>query len=422
MDTDTNYYSPLTKTEKSRTYSLDEKVTSSLSNQSVPLGEVNKYGSVDGLTQLNKKKNGRTSSVNSNNKEIESIILSIRAPSSNNASPSSLFLPNEKEIITTTFNDKKSKKKRKSKNSRNGSRQKLKIEDENSSSELINRDDDSVKDLQYELNKENEKINGNSENNSGRSSHNLDNSNEQKSSINHSCHNSIESFKSKSSQPNLLNRIKEEKIKLTERDECLCKSKAIVEEPESLSNDNTLTTISQYEEKNRINESKINNTQENIESSNADAYTSLEASSVSSYEEDDEVDSTLSNSSYNDGTLSSSQSKGLKNSNSLVKGGVKKIHSFRRKYLSRPIKYSVSSVFKYGVGALSSLFNLRVDDVFGMEEFDKEILKEATLKGVADYIKSGKVKNIIILSGAGISTNAGIPDFRSPKTGLYSKL
>ena len=47
---------------------------------------------------------------------------------------------------------------------------------------------------------------------------------------------------------------------------------------------------------------------------------------------------------------------------------------------------------------------------------------DSMLKLVADYMKSGKCRNVICMAGAGISTSAGIPDFRSPKTGLYATL
>ncbi|XP_070576746.1 NAD-dependent protein deacetylase sirtuin-2-like isoform X2 [Ptychodera flava] len=56
------------------------------------------------------------------------------------------------------------------------------------------------------------------------------------------------------------------------------------------------------------------------------------------------------------------------------------------------------------------------------EEEKPKILESVSIEGIANYIKDGKAKNIIVMTGAGISTSAGIPDFRSPGTGLYSNL
>ncbi|KNE61308.1 hypothetical protein AMAG_07047 [Allomyces macrogynus ATCC 38327] len=51
-----------------------------------------------------------------------------------------------------------------------------------------------------------------------------------------------------------------------------------------------------------------------------------------------------------------------------------------------------------------------------------QVLHDFTLAEIADRIKAGRTKSIVVLAGAGISTSAGIPDFRSPGTGLYANL
>ncbi|KAL7270545.1 Sir2 histone deacetylase Hst2 [Rhizina undulata] len=59
-------------------------------------------------------------------------------------------------------------------------------------------------------------------------------------------------------------------------------------------------------------------------------------------------------------------------------------------------------------------------------EFDPDVapqtLTARTLEAVAEYVKSGRCTKVAFMVGAGISTSAGIPDFRSPGTGLYANL
>jgi NAD+-dependent protein deacetylase sirtuin 2 len=50
------------------------------------------------------------------------------------------------------------------------------------------------------------------------------------------------------------------------------------------------------------------------------------------------------------------------------------------------------------------------------------LLDDFSLQAVCEKIKSGQFKKIVVMAGAGISTSAGIPDFRTPGTGLYHNL
>ncbi len=45
--------------------------------------------------------------------------------------------------------------------------------------------------------------------------------------------------------------------------------------------------------------------------------------------------------------------------------------------------------------------------------------EKISLESFAEKLKSGGFKRILIVAGAGVSCSAGIPDFRTPGSGLY---
>lgn len=48
--------------------------------------------------------------------------------------------------------------------------------------------------------------------------------------------------------------------------------------------------------------------------------------------------------------------------------------------------------------------------------------QQQTLEDIAENIRERRFKRIVVMAGAGISTPSGIPDFRSPGSGLYDNL
>jgi len=71
---------------------------------------------------------------------------------------------------------------------------------------------------------------------------------------------------------------------------------------------------------------------------------------------------------------------------------------------------------------IESMASMKLADEEKSKSKSFKPLSTTDISGVAEYIRCGNAKNIIVMTGAGISVNAGIPDFRTPGTGLYYNL
>jgi hypothetical protein len=82
--------------------------------------------------------------------------------------------------------------------------------------------------------------------------------------------------------------------------------------------------------------------------------------------------------------------------------------------------YKVLSDLKFGKNFLVGLEN--ISQAMDKLQIDTKKASEIKYTNFIELLKLGKFKKISFLTGAGISTTAGIPDFRSCESGIFKTL
>lgn len=63
----------------------------------------------------------------------------------------------------------------------------------------------------------------------------------------------------------------------------------------------------------------------------------------------------------------------------------------------------------------------KIEDDFN-KRIEENAQKKFTYNQLIEGLKENRFRKVVVMTGAGCSVSAGIPDFRSPKTGLYDNL